>query len=129
VPEYPLLREAGVLIAYVQLINGKRKRLVRLAVDTGATTTMIPPRAALAIGLHPERSTHSRETLTASGKELIPIIAVPQLKVFEKTLHHVTVACHELPSESPIDGLLGLNVLIPLRAVLDLGAQAIRIPD
>lgn len=126
--EYPLVRESGVLIAYVQLMNGKRKRLVRLAVDTGATTTMIPPKAALAIGIHPERSRSSRETITASGKELIPIILLPQLRVFETTLRHLTIVCHELPAESPIDGLLGLDVLTRLRAVLDLGTQAIHIP-
>ena len=101
---------------------------MRLAVDSGATTTMIPPKAALAIGVHPERSTGYRETITASGKELIPLIVLPQLKVFEKTLRRLSVVCHELPSESPIDGLLGLDVLVRLRAVLDLGSQTIRIP-
>lgn len=127
-PEYPLRLEAGLLIVYAKLSGPRGSRLVRLAVDTGATTTMVPPKAALAIGIHPARATLFRETLTASGRELIPIVVVPSLKVFEKTLRRVAVACHALPSESPIDGLLGLDLLTGLKAVIDLKALSIRIP-
>ena len=127
-PEYPLLLEAGLLLIYARLSGSKGSRLVRLALDTGATTTMIPPKAALAIGSNPTRATVLRETLTASGKELIPVIVVPRIQVFEKTLLRVSVACHELPSESPIDGLLGLDILTRLKAVLDLSRSSITVP-
>ena len=126
--EYPLLKEAGLLIMYVRLRGPKGSRLVRLALDTGATTTMIPPKAALAVGLNPARCTAFRETLTASGKEFIPLVVVPQLRIFESTFRNVSVACHELPAESPIDGLLGLDILSRLRAVIDLPKPSIRIP-
>jgi predicted aspartyl protease len=81
---------------------------------------MIPPKAALAIGVNPAKATTFRETLTASGKELIPIVTIPRLQIFEHTFRRMTVACHELPSESPIDGLLGLDLLTRLRAIIDL---------
>jgi len=129
--EYPLRVEAGLLIAYVRISAPRGSRLVRLAVDTGATTTLIPPKAALAIGVHPARATVFRETLTASGKELIPIVVLPRVIVFERQLRRVTVACHSLPSESPIDGLLGLDVLKRLNAVIDLSTPALcmRLPS
>lgn len=101
---------------------------MRLALDTGATTTMVPPKAALAIGVNPARATTFRETLTASGKELIPLAIIPRLQLFERTFRRITVACHELPSESPIDGLLGLDLLTRLKAVIDLATSSIRIP-
>lgn len=125
-PEYPLLREAGLLLTYVRLSGPKGSRLIRLAVDTGATATMIPPKAALAIGVNPARGTAFRETLTASGKEWIPLVVIPRLQVFECIFRRVTLACHELPSESPIDGLLGLDLLSRLRAVIDLTKLTIR---
>ena len=128
-PEYPLLAEAGLLLVYVRLSGPKGSRLVRLALDTGATTTMIPPKAALAVGVNPGRATTFRETLTASGKELIPLVIVPRLQVFESTFRRVTVACHELPSESPIDGLLGLDLLTRLRATIDLTKRSVGIPS
>jgi hypothetical protein len=88
---------------------------------------MIPPKAALAIGCHPGRATAFRETLTASGKELIPFIVIPTMRIFEQTLHRVTVACHELPAESPIDGLLGLDLLTRLRAIINLTTPSLAI--
>jgi len=59
---------------------------------------MIPPKAALGIGVNPARATAFRETLTASGKELIPVIVIPEFRIFEKTFRRVPIACHELPS-------------------------------
>lgn len=127
-PEYPLLLEAGLLIVHVRISGPKGSRLVRLALDTGATMTLIPPKAALAIGVHPARSIVFRETLTASGKELIPVVTIPRLQVFENILHRVPIVCHELPAESPIDGLLGLDLLTQLNAVLDIARRNLRIP-
>ena len=127
-PEYPLLKEAGLLVVYARLSGPKGARLVRLALDTGATTTMVPPKAALAIGVNPARATAFRETLTASGKELLPLVVVPRLQIFETAFRRVTVACHELPSESPIDGLLGLDLLTRLRATIDLTKPTLCIP-
>lgn len=128
VPEYPLPREAGLLIVYARISGTKGSRLIRLAVDTGATATMIPPEAALAVGIPLGRAKNFRATLTASGREVIPVVAVPRIRLFEKTLRRVPVACHALPAESPIDGLLGLDLLTRLKAVIDLAKSSIRIP-
>lgn len=129
VGKYPLLFEAGLLIVYVRLQGPRGSRLLRLALDTGATTTLIPPQAALAIGVNPARSRANRETLTASGKELIPLVVIPRVQVFETAFRNLTVACHELPSESPVDGLLGLDILVRLHAVIDLGTRSLHVPD
>jgi len=129
VREYPLLAEAGLLIVYARLSGPNGSRLVRLAVDTGCTTSMIPPQAALAIGCNPVGATRLRETLTASGKEFVPIVTVPRLQIFERALRRVPMACHELPSESPVEGLLGLDLLTRMNAMLDLRRARIRIPS
>ncbi|MBI5244098.1 MAG: retroviral-like aspartic protease family protein [Elusimicrobia bacterium] len=126
-PEYPLLPIAGVLIAYVRVSGPGGSRLLRLALDTGATTTMVPPKAALAIGVTPARATAFRETITASGTECIPLIKIPRFRLFEKDLSGVSVACHALPSESPVDGLLGLDILKRLAAVIDVAKPSLRI--
>ena len=89
---------------------------------------MIPPKAALAIGCPLNRATSFRETLTASGKELIPLLVIPHIHLFERTFRGITIVCHELPSESPIDGLLGLDLLTRLKAILNLSKPSITIP-
>ena len=127
--EYPLLREAGLLIVYVRLSGPKGHRLIRLALDTGATTTMVPPHALLAIGVNPAKVSSYHETLTASSRELIPLVVVPELRVFETTFRRVALACHELPSESPVDGLLGLDLLTRLNAALDFTKPCLRLPE
>ena len=85
-PEYPLVREGGLLLAHVRLVGPRSSVLLRMALDTGAPTTMIPQKAALAGGVNPARATTFRETLTASGKELIPIVTAPEPRLFKKTL-------------------------------------------
>ena len=127
ITEYPLLREAGLLMVYARVTGPRGSRLVRLAVDTGATSTMIPPKIAVAIGVHPARAKMVRETLTVSGKELVPIVVVPRVRLFETTLRRVPVTCHTLPWESPIDGLLGLDLLTRIRAVIDLSKPSLRL--
>jgi len=73
VREYPLVREADLLIVYARLSGPKGSRLIRLALDTGATTTMVPPHVLLAIGVNPAKVSSYHETLTASSRELVPI--------------------------------------------------------
>ena len=125
--KYPLLREAGLFVAHARVSGPKGSRLVRLAVDTGATSSMIPPKIAVAIGVHPARAKTIRETVTVSGKEFIPLVLVPRLRVFESTLRRIPVICHALPLESPVEGLLGLDLLTRLGAVIDLRTSSIRL--
>ena len=86
---------------------------------------MIPPKIAVAIGVHPARAQTVRETVTVSGKELIPLVVVPRVRVFATTFHRIPVICHTLPWESPIEGLLGLDLLTRLGAIIDLRKPSI----
>ena len=123
--EFPLLAEAGLLIAHVRISGPRSSRVLRLALDTGSTSTMIPATAALAIGLPLGRTHLFRETLTVSGREYVPLAIVPSLRLFDTTLRRVQVACHELPLDSPVNGLLGLDLLTRLGAVIDLRKPSI----
>ena len=109
------------LIVYAQL-SKTRTVLLRLLVDTGATYTMIPLKAAIAIGCDPAVATRRVPIVTVSAVEYTPLITVPFLKCLGHRLNHIEVACHDLPPQSAVDGLLGLNALtsIPLfREFLD----------
>jgi predicted aspartyl protease len=117
--EFPLLKEGGVLVTAAQVSGPRGSRIIRLALDTGATNTMIPNKAALAVGIHPDRAKMFREVVTANGTVLIPFVRVPRMTLFGKTLRNVILSCHDLPPESPIDGLLGLDLLNLLNALID----------
>ncbi len=86
-------------------------RTARLALDTGATTTMIRPGILAAIGYDYSSLKPSMQIITGSGVEIVRELAVRKIQAFDQTLENLTVLCHDLPEESGIDGLLGLNFL------------------
>lgn len=93
------------------ICQAKRAVVLRMLVDTGATYTMIPRKAALAIGLDPTSALRRLPVITASAVEYIPLLRVPVWRCLGVELHHFDVVCHDLPPESAVEGLLGLNFL------------------
>ena len=82
-----------------------------MALDTGAVLTVIPIETALAIGYAPHKSKTRIELITASGLELVPQLIVGTVRCLGQTVRKLSVVCHDLPAESPVKGLLGLNFL------------------
>lgn len=93
------------------ICSAKRTIAIRMLVDTGATYTMIPRKAALAIGLDPTSATRHRAIITASAVEYVPLLRVPRWRCLGIELRNFECLCHDLPPESAVDGLLGLNFL------------------
>lgn len=62
------------------ICQAKRAVAIRMLVDTGATYTMIPRKAALAVGVDPATSAIRRlPIITASTVEYVPPAADPRL--------------------------------------------------
>ena len=91
-------------------INGKRKK-IDMALDTGATYTMIPWDIAEVLGYTPESSKERIELITASGVEKSPIITLKSISILKKNVNGVRTIVHDLPQKSYVDGLLGLSYL------------------
>ncbi|MBI3333362.1 MAG: retroviral-like aspartic protease family protein [Candidatus Omnitrophica bacterium] len=87
-----------------------------MAIDTGATTTVIPPTVAAAIGCDPAKSRERVSILTASSAEYLPVVTIPLVVCFGERVRFLKVACHDLPPQSTVDGLLGLDFLSHLPA-------------
>ena len=90
-------------------INADRTRDILVALDTGASTTMIPPEVATDLGY--DLSNPSEQMITASGIVLTKRITVRTLTAVGETVEDIDVVCHDLPEGSIIEGLLGLNFL------------------
>jgi len=102
---------ATLLIAHAVLHGRKDRKVIRMVVDTGATTTIIPPQVALAIGCDPARAKRRLAIITATGLEYLPVVVVPQIESLGRRVRHLAVASHDLPPQSTVDGLLGLDFL------------------
>jgi len=99
-------------------LPGQRRRL-RLALDTGATYTMIPWEIARALGSHPERSRRQVQLLTASGLVYAPLVTLNEVRALGQSVQKLDALVHDLPPDARVDGLLGLNFLRHFKLTLD----------
>ena len=102
-------------------IEGQEKQWtsLRMALDTGASLTVIPWSAAETLGLDPARSRRRVRFMTGSGMEAAPVLTIHAIEVLGVRVDHVPVLCHDLPQRSLVDGLLGLSFLRHCRLAID----------
>ena len=75
---------------YAQIIGPKARSTIKMALDTGATYTMIPPEKALVVGYKlPVSGKKMVKFFTASGIEYAPLISISSLKCMGTTLNNV----------------------------------------
>ena len=63
---------------------------------------MIPPKAAITLGVDPAKAQKRIEVVTASGVEYLPVVTLPKVECLGITLPHVEVAVPIFPASSPI---------------------------
>jgi predicted aspartyl protease len=102
----------GVISFYVQVKGPKTFRIIKMAMDTGASYTIIPIETAIAIGYNPALSRKNIEITTASGVVVVPIIKIESITCLGQEVKNLEIICHDLPTQSPVKGLLGLNFLV-----------------
>ena len=112
--------KAPIIILTILLEGQSRsKQKIKVALDTGATYTMIPWVTAEILGLEPELSKERIEIITASGVEKAPLVTLRSIVVLGKRLERVEVVVHDLPPKSYVDGLLGVKSLVELQLKID----------
>ena len=104
-------RKANVIVLRVLLQGARASRIIRMVLDTGASLSTIPSETALAIGADPSRPLKRLEMITAGGIEFVPVIKIPKMKLLGFELRNIEAACLNLPPQSLVSGLLGLNAL------------------
>ena len=99
--------------------EGGIRRRIKVALDTGATYTMIPWEIAEALGYKPEISKEKVTLITASGVETAPLIEIKKMKFLGEDIDNVLVVCHDLPPKSYVTGLLGSSFLRHFKITID----------
>lgn len=103
-PKLPLI----VIRAYVKK---KGERMLRLALDTGCSRTIIPYEIAIALGCNPSAALQHTRIITGSGVVIAPVVTLKSIRTLGKIVRNLDVACHDLPEEGFVDGLLGIDFL------------------
>jgi clan AA aspartic protease (TIGR02281 family) len=110
----PLRRVAGGWMASVRLNNS---RTVELVVDTGASSCVISPELATALGIEPGPGAESVTMQVVGGRTTGPIIRLAFVRVRDAEAEDVTAVVH--PISPGIDGLLGNSFLARFTVTLD----------
>ena len=82
-----------------------------LLLDTGASITTIPSQVAIDLGYDLSNPKQEVDILASSGIFTAKIITVRKLTAIGETVENIDVLCHDLPEDSIVEGLLGLNFL------------------
>lgn len=123
--DYKFDANKGIIVCKAELTNKERSIFVKFVVDTGASFTMISIENALAIGIDPSKANRHIEITTANGIVFAPIIIIPSFRCFGFQRKNLEAVCHNLPPESPVEGLLGLNFLKSAKVVIDFSKNII----
>lgn len=101
--------EDGLIVVKVELKGPSGSAILRLALDTGATRTLVNTALLTSIGYDPALSPDRYEVTTGSGVEYVPRVVVGEMKALGKRRSNFPVLCHTLPPSSGVDGVLGVD--------------------
>src|SRR5690349_1462123 len=103
--------QTGPIIVTAEVDGPSGTGILRLALDTGATRTLIDRTMLVTVGYDPAFAPGRIQVTTANGTAVVPEIPVAKLRALGQERAGFRVLCHTLPPGIGIDGLLGLDFL------------------
>ena len=101
--------------------------VVRLALDTGATSTLINETVIRYIGYDPSRGVRNVWITTGSGLESATVLRVSKIAALGRRCRGFSLICYSLPSTTAVDGLLGLDFFRNRHLSIDFRSGRIRL--
>lgn len=117
--------ERGLIVVPTRLWGPNGDVVVRLALDTGATRTLINWDPLVFIGYDPAGIGARIEVTTGSGVEFVPEVLVQQIQALQCLHRDFRLLCHTLPPSATVDGVLGLDFMRSQRLVVDFRAAVV----
>jgi predicted aspartyl protease len=117
---------AGLVVVPVEIQGPRRTGILHLALDTGATTTLINVGALVVLGYDPALTQDRVEVTTGSGVEYVARLPLQRLTALGCSRENLPVLSHTLPPSATVDGLLGLDFLRGGRLEMDFRAGIVR---
>lgn len=114
--------QARLIIIPVRIWGTAGDIVIRLALDTRATRTVINWDTLVVLGYDPAATRDRRQITTGSGVEFAASVQVRKLEALENQRVHFPVLCYTLPPRASVDGLLGLDFMRGHRLVVDFKA-------
>ena len=115
----PFDAKAGPVVVPVEIHGPNGVTILRLALDTGATSTLVNPGPLILVGYDPALGTERVQVTTGSGVEFTVRLKVSRLTAPGQTRQDFPLLCHSLPASAGVDGLLGLDFFRGTRLTID----------
>ena len=112
-------RDQGLIIVPTKVWGPTGDTIVRLALDTGATMSLVNADVLAFLGYDSKRAKETVQMTTGSHVQAAPKIRVEKLEALNRQRLSFPVVCHSLPATAGIDGVLGLDFFRGHRLVLD----------
>ena len=106
---FPFDPQQGLIIVRAELWGPSGSAVLRLALDTGATTTVVNMGLLVAIGYDPALVPDRIQVTTGSSVEFMPRVILDKIVALGQERKDFPVLCHTLPPSAGVDGLLGLD--------------------
>ena len=106
---FPFDSQQGLVIIRTELWGPTGSIVLRLALDTGATGTVVNIGMLVTIGYDPALVPDRIQVTTGSGVEFVPRVALDKIAALGQERTDFPVMGHTLPPSAGIDGLLGLD--------------------
>lgn len=101
----------GLVVVRAELAGPSGTAFLRLALDTGATRTLINTSLLVAVGYDPASSPERTEVTTGSGVEFAARVSISKVVALGRQCADFPVLAHTLPPSAGVDGVLGLDFL------------------
>jgi len=101
----------GLVVVQAEIFGPSGSIILRLALDTGATGTMINVAPLTAAGYDASLAPERIQVTTGSGVEFAPRIVAARIRALGQERSDFPVLAHTLPPSASVDGLLGLDFL------------------
>jgi hypothetical protein len=123
VDRYPLVGiEYGIIVVVGRLFGPDGAQKITLILDTGASTTTLRASALTEVGIDLSASKERRQVDTMAGPVVEGVIEVPRLRIFGQDRAPLEVIFTDRPFPYRVDGVLGINFLLPYRLCIDFPA-------
>jgi len=116
---YPFDFAEGLIVVAARLHGPRGEMVVRLALDTGPTASLINTDLLASLGYEPALDSPHINITTGSAVVTVTETILDQIDTLGKTVHDFQVVSHTLPETAGVDGLLGLDFFRGSRLVLD----------
>ena len=116
---FPFNSKSGLIVIPTRLLGPNGDVVIRLALDTGATESMVNWNIIVLLGYDPAAVSERIRLTTGSGVEFVPQINISEAQALHMIRKNFPILCHTLPPSATVDGVLGLDFFRDHRLELD----------